>query len=73
MTKEELKNLLKKEMGIHQTYFKEHRKHWISLGIDLDEVQAKTGSSQAELTNAHRNDASIRVYKNLLDLLNKDV
>lgn len=50
-------------------YYSSHEKRWKETGIDLDEVNYQKPSSNPELTNAHRNNAQLRLYKHLLELL----
>lgn len=71
MTKKELIKEIKDDLATSKKYRKVKAEHWKSIGIDLDEVDAKLPSSEPELTNSHRNDAAIRQMTRFLDLLKK--
>lgn len=69
MKRQQLIEQIQSELAIVKKYRINKIPRWKEVGIILDEVDYKAASSHAELTNAHRNDTAIKLYKQFLERL----
>lgn len=71
MTKQQLKQETQRRLKDSKDYRQRNAEIWIENGVNLEEVDYKEASSQAHLTNAHRNNTSIKNYEWFLEELDK--